>query len=104
MSPIIAYLKDVLYFRPKRYLGHNPAGGAMVLAMLFSLLVVAGTGVMSVMDRFWGTEWVEEVHEGSAYALLILVVLHIAGVLFASLQHRENLVRSMFTGLKRQDD
>ena len=103
-STVIAYAKDILYFRPRRYLGHNPLGGAMVLAMLISLLAVTGTGIMSVMDSFWGAEWVEEIHEGAATVMLLLVFAHVAGVVAASLQHRENLVRSMVTGLKRKDD
>ncbi|GBE42406.1 putative Ni/Fe-hydrogenase B-type cytochrome subunit [bacterium BMS3Bbin10] len=103
-SAVIAYVKDIIYLRPRRYLGHNPAGGAMVLALLLSLTVVAVTGVMSVSDIFWGKEWVEELHEGAAYAMLALVFLHIAGVVLASIQHRENLVSSMFSGLKRRED
>ena len=103
-STVIGYVKDNIRLRAKRYLGHNPAGGAMVLALLLSLSVTAGTGVMTTMDSFWGVEWVEELHEGAANLMLGLVFLHVVGVILSSLQHRENLVRSMFTGLKRRDD
>ena len=33
----LAYLKDIVTTHPKRYLGHNPAGGAMVVALLVTL-------------------------------------------------------------------
>ena len=40
-----AYLKSLLTLHPKRYLGHNPAGGAMVIGLLVSLLLTTLSGV-----------------------------------------------------------
>jgi cytochrome b len=42
---VIAYLKDILAFRAKRYIGHNPAGGAMVVALLISLSMATLSGM-----------------------------------------------------------
>jgi cytochrome b len=102
-STVIAFLKDSLRFRAGRYLGHNPAGGAMVIALLLAIAVICVTGYMMTLDAWWGVEWVEEVHEAAANTTLVLVGLHLLGVILASFEHRENLVRAMFTGRKRTD-
>ncbi len=44
-STVIAYLKDMIAFRAKRYIGHNPAGGAMVIALLISLSMATLSGM-----------------------------------------------------------
>ena len=48
-----------------------------------------------------GGGWTEELHEAAGSAMLALVFIHIGAVILSSLIHRENLVRSMVTGLKR---
>ncbi len=98
---VVAYFKDFLIGRERRYLGHNPAGGAMIVALIVSLAALCLTGWMYSLDMFWGSDWLEEVHEVLANLLLVLVGLHVAGVILASLKHHENLVRAMVTGRKR---
>ncbi|WJW74304.1 cytochrome b/b6 domain-containing protein [Thiohalobacter sp. IOR34] len=43
---IVAYLKSLGSGRPKRYLGHNPAGGVMVILLLLGLGLTVGTGLL----------------------------------------------------------
>lgn len=79
--------------------GHNPAGAWAILGLLS---LAAGTALSGwATDREWGGHAVEELHEGLAQGLLLLVGVHVAGVIVSSLAHRENLVRAMVTGLRR---
>ncbi len=112
---IIQYIFEIIRNRPTHYIGHNPAGGAMVVALLVALLLTAISGMtlygaseylgpFSQLLFNFPDSWVdplEELHEFFANATLLLVLLHLAGVAVASLQHRENLPRSMITGIKQ---
>lgn len=44
-AQIADYLKGLLIGRPKHYIGHNPAGGFMIVILLLSLLSLTLTGL-----------------------------------------------------------
>lgn len=98
---VFAYARDVGNLKAPRYLGHNPAGGAMIVALLAALMATAVTGYMMTTDAYWGAKWVEKLHEALAYGMLTLIGLHVLGVAVSSILHRENLVKAMWTGRKR---
>lgn len=100
-STVAGFVRDTVRMKARRYLGHNPAGGLMVIALLIVIAVISLTGWMMTTDAYWGLDWVEELHEASAFAALGLIGLHIGGVIVASLEHGENLARAMITGRKR---
>jgi cytochrome b len=84
-----------------RYIGLNPAGTLMLVALLLSLAVSAITGAMSVTVAFFGVWWIEDTHAYASDAVMVLVVLHVAGVVLMGMLQRENLIRAMITGRKR---
>lgn len=98
---VFAYLRDAIRLGAPRHLGHNPAGGAMILALLGALTLTSVTGIMMTTDAFWGAKWVETVHEALANLTVAMIVFHVLGVLFASFEHHENLMKAMVTGRKR---
>ena len=104
LSATLAYANAVWAHREPRYLGHNPLGGWMVLALLADAIATGFTGWLFTTDRFWGLAWLEELHGALGYALLPLLALHIAGALFTSARHRENLIGSMIHGRKPVED
>lgn len=144
---ILAYLRGLFTGTAGNYVGHNPAAGAMVIALLLTLSATVLTGLQlyaieenagplaafvettpvstgetgapqrrheeddddddrsaggrrheeSDREEFW-----EELHEAFTNLMLLLIALHLSGVVLSSLRHRENLVRAMITGRKRQ--
>jgi cytochrome b len=47
----LVYLRDLLLGHARRYVGHSPAGGAMVIALLVCLGATVTTGVMAYGER-----------------------------------------------------
>jgi cytochrome b len=98
---VIDYLRAIRDRSERRYIGHNPAGGAMIVVLLAAMAATAFSGWMLTTDAYWGSEIVQHVHSALAHGLLALVVVHQGGVALASLRHRENLVRAIVVGVKR---
>jgi cytochrome b len=124
-TAVVKYLIDLVFGHPRRYLGHSPAGGAMVVALLVTLAASVVTGVAAYGDRGKGPlangvtmpitrayaesneagpsgsgSVIGELHGAITTITLILVILHIVGVVVASVMHRENLVTAMISGKK----
>ena len=96
----LRYAAELLRHRAPRYLGHNPLGAWMILALLLTLMVIVISGWMFTTDRWFGYGWVIRTHEIATWVLFALIPLHVGGVIHASLAHRENLVAAMLHGRK----
>jgi cytochrome b len=116
-SVAFQYLKDTLYLRAERHIGHNPIGGFMVVVLLICVVLTGVTGLMvygagehagplagmfTSSGKFW-KNILEEIHELLANFTLLLVIVHIMGVVVESKIHNENLVRAMWDGYKNKE-
>lgn len=111
---IQTYLGELLSPHPKRYLGHNPAGGWMIVFLIIGVSLTALSGMALIATDGLGPlshtflanfdeDAFEEIHELFANGTLLLVLVHIAGVFVSSVLHKENLVRAMITGRKNTE-
>jgi cytochrome b len=94
------YLKGAFGRSGERHVGHNPATSHAALAMFALVLGLGATGL--AMGA--GIEAAEELHEFLAWALIVVAGAHVAGVVWHTLRHRENIARSMVDGRKEADE
>ena len=111
----VAHVRALLAGKAPRYVGHNPAGTQAVFGLLLLGLAVCLTGlftqggeeghsaVAGVITIASGTA-LKEAHEVIATLMLLLVIGHVAGVAVDSWLYKENLARSMVTGIKDAPD
>jgi len=97
-SAVLRYLQSIAAKKPEHHLGHNPAGAVAIVLLMLMGLGVAFTGYAVYNDM--GPAWLPEAHELLGNGMLLVVAGHLVGVVTASWQHRENLVRAMVTGYK----
>jgi cytochrome b len=118
-GPVAAleHLKELAGTDRPRDVGHNPLGGAMVIALLLGLLLQVVAGLFSA-DTDEGTVsgplanlvadiWVDAAtvfHHTWVNVLLLLVALHVLAAVTYLVWKRQNLIGAMFTGHKRLDD
>ncbi len=110
-------LKEYIFsmFNPKKeYVGHNPAAGYTMVAILIVLLLLIITGFLTYgiqenrgvfaflhSSYFREMELFEEIHEFLGGLLYLLIGAHIAGVLFDKLLHsKRGTLESIVKGYK----
>lgn len=91
---VAGYLISAVVSKTQLYAGNNP--GSAVAAVLMFLLVPA----LFISGIGYGGEMVEELHETLAWALLAVVVMHLVGLAWHTIRHRENISLAMVTGKK----
>jgi len=110
---IICHLHALYMRKPHRYLGHNPAGGAMTMLLLIAILTITLSGIaldgaenragpLGDSTIFQHLSFIQSIHNISTNITLALIAIHLLGVTAQSLLSKENLVRAMITGRKIQ--
>lgn len=92
------YAKDVLSGGTRKWAGHNPASSWAALAMMALALALGATGLLMTTGA---KETFEDVHEVLSKLFLITAGLHVAGVVFHMLRHRDGIAFSMLDGNKQ---
>ncbi|MBV7297453.1 cytochrome b/b6 domain-containing protein [Enterovibrio paralichthyis] len=103
VSKALAHLREVFQTHKDDHLGHNPAGAMMVWALWTLLILTSVSGILMETDRFWGEEWLEEVHEVLANMTLAAVIVHVSAVVIMSRLTGRNYLSGM-TWLTRSKD
>jgi cytochrome b len=112
-SPLagLRHLAGIHRREPDREIGHNAAGGWMVLVMLALIGVQAGTGLFANDDALTEgplmhlvdkdrSDWLSHIHSVNFKLIEGIIVLHVLAIVLYAVLKRQNLVRPMVTGTK----
>jgi cytochrome b len=112
-SPRLAFrhLKYAFRREPDRQVGHNPAGGWMVLLLLALLLVetltglyvandIADEGPLTEVVPAWAANAIASSHAILWDALLAAIILHVLAIAGFAAIKGQDLLRPMITGTK----
>jgi cytochrome b len=112
---VAEYGKQLAHLRPPRFVGHNPLGGWMVIALIavLGLTVLSGLfsaekegaarGILFPLIAGYGKEGLGDIHEVLGNLVVVLASVHVAAVFADWVLTRENLTAAMFTGRKHVD-
>ncbi len=112
-STIIAYVQG--RGKPEHSVGHNPLGSGSVFALLFFLLMQVATGLISddeisnqgPLSRFVSgarvslATWYHK--DVGKVILIVLVLLHLAAIIYYRTKKKEDLIGPMLKGDKQLD-
>lgn len=111
-AAIMAYVRSLLRPPHEFHAGHNPLGGMVVVLMLVLLLLQAISGLFANDDIATEGPWavmvskaasnaITALHYRNSWLIIALIALHVVAVFVYLIRYRDNLIRPMFTGLKR---
>jgi len=99
---LVAHLRAMRSGAPEHHWGHNPLGALMMFLLMGLVIALGVTGWMQGTDAYFGEEWLQELHEWLAHALLLAAGLHAASGIVMGRIERTRLVKAMVTGVKER--
>ncbi len=109
-SAIAAYARRLPERRPSHSWGHNPVGALFVVGVLVVLALQVTSGLLSDPEdyinvgplaqyvSYEATQTALALHEPLSTVLLVMVLVHVAAIVFYKRWKGENLVTPMITG------
>ena len=95
----------------QNFAGHNPASAVIMLAILIDVILVGASGMLALSAKGFGPltgivpqsnpEIFKEPHEIFVNILIVLVIIHLAGLIIDFYNNRKaGTIKSIFTGYK----
>jgi cytochrome b len=110
-AAIWRYLRGLFSANPIHSVGHNPAGGIMVIVMLLLVALQVSTGLFATDDIVWSGPYnpavsgatadkLTSIHHANFNFILAAVILHVLAIAFYGFVKKQNLAVAMLTGMK----
>ena len=102
LGELIQYMKDALFGKTKKYIGHNPASSYAALAMIIFPFLLCFSGYNMVIrnnKHFFG-----EIHELVGHLFFFIAIAHIVGIVLHTKKHKELIGLSMLHGQKDSEE
>ncbi len=111
---VIGYILSLRGNAPQKYLGHNPVGGLMIVALLGLILTQGTMGLFTSDDILVegplvflvSSDWVDtagSIHRLGFWVIVSFAAVHVAAALFYLFVKKENLIRAMVSGKKEAE-
>lgn len=109
----LQYARDLATGTPRRFLGHNPAGGLVVVVLIALVTTIGTLGLFALehndlatgpLYKYAGEAWAKVFTSWHRFlfepVLLIVIAIHIAANILYGVVKKEPLIPAMITGQK----
>jgi cytochrome b len=113
----LRYARDLLSGTPRHFLGHNPLGSFVILALIGLVAAIGTLGLFALehndlatgplykyAGEAWAKVWTHWHRVLFQPVLLVLILIHIAANVFYGVIKKEPLIPAMITGQKPSTD